>query len=300
MIAKRIRCAGFAGAAMLATAVYGQTLEIHSDAGAPEPGFSYKFIAEHGAMETQTVAGAPYSADQATTTTQVLPDGNRIVHASTAKVYRDTQGRTRVEHTLGSIGPVGSQQPHTMIMINDPVARVQFHLEQQTHSAFKTTSIEAGTVTSKHHVEQMVIDGPHTATTSGFAMGGPEGGPGLFVLKSAPVPDQKKTTEDLGKQTMEGLQVTGTRTTVTVPAGGEGNEQPMQIVDEQWYSPDLHTNIKTVHTDPRMGQTVFTVTNVNRANPDASLFKIPADYELVDGPPMPKVLMRDLGPPSIE
>jgi hypothetical protein len=284
---------------MLAAAVYGQDVMLHSEEGISNPGFSFKIIADN-AGEMQTVAGAAYSADQATTTTQVLQDGNRIVHTSTAKIYRDAQGRTRVEHTLGSIGPVGSEQPHTMIMINDPVAKVQFHLEPQTHSAFKASSVELGPATKKHQAEATAMSGVRTSTNVAFGSGGGEGGPGMVFFKSTLPGEVKKTTDDLGKQTMEGLQVTGTRTTITIPPGGEGNEQPMQIVDEQWYSPDLHTNIKTVHTDPRMGQTVFTVTNVSRANPDASLFKIPAGYEVVDGPAAPKLTLDMVGPPPVQ
>ncbi len=284
---------------MLAAAVYGQNVIVHSDDAMSSPGVSFKIIADN-AGEMQTVAGAPYSADQATTTTQVLQDGNRIVHASTAKVYRDAQGRTRVERTLGSIGPVGSEQSHTMIMINDPVARVQFHLEPQTHSAFKASSVEFGPAAKKHQAEAMAINGAHPSANVAFSSGPGEGGPGMVFFKSTLPGDVKKTTEDLGTQTMEGLQVTGTRTTITIPPGGEGNEQPMQIVDEQWYSPDLHTNIKTIHTDPRMGQTVFTVTNVSRTNPDTSLFKIPAGYEVVDGPAAPKLMLDMVGPPPVQ
>jgi len=299
MIKTRIRCAGFAGA-LLATAVHGQNVMFHSEGGVPGPDFSYKIINDHMGMEMQAVAGAPYSANQATTTTQVLADGNRIVHTSTAKVYRDAKGRTRVEHTLGSIGPVESEEPHTMIMINDPVAGVQFHLEPQSHSAYKTPAMEPGTATNKRQAETMATERTQSVATASFSTSGGEGVPGVFVFKSARLADLKKSTEDLGTQTMEGLQLKGTRTTSTIPAGAEGNEQPMQIVDEQWYSPDLHTNIKTIHTDPRMGQTIFTVTNVNRANPDASLFKIPPDYEVVEGPAMPKLLMHTVGPPPVE
>jgi hypothetical protein len=295
----RVRCAGFTAAVMLAAAAYGQKVMFDSQEGGSDPGFSFKIIADN-AGEMQTVAGAPYSADQATTTTQVLQDGNRIVRSSTAKVYRDAQGRTRVEHTLGSIGPVGSEQSHTMIMINDPVARIQFRLEPQAHSAFKASSVEFGPAIKKHQAEAVATTATRASTNVAFASGPGEGGPGMVFFKSTLPGEVKKTTDDLGKQTMEGLQVTGTRTTITIPPGGEGNEQPMQIVDEQWYSPDLHTNIKTVHTDPRMGQTVFTVTNVNRANPDASLFKIPAGYEVVDGPAVPKLTLDMVGPPPVE
>ena len=46
-------------------------------------------------------------------------------------------------------------------------------------------------------------------------------------------------TESLGKQNIEGVEAEGTRTTVTIPAGKIGNELPIDIVSERWYSPAL-------------------------------------------------------------
>jgi len=59
---------------------------------------------------------------------------------------------------------------------------------------------------------------------------------------------------------MEGLRTEGTRTTMTIPAGGMGNELPITIVSERWYSPDLQTNILLKHSDPRFGETMYQLT----------------------------------------
>jgi hypothetical protein len=40
------------------------------------------------------------------------------------------------------------------------------------------------------------------------------------------------------------------------------------------------------HSDPRMGETVYKLTNVNRSEPMRSLFEIPADYTISDSPAM--------------
>jgi hypothetical protein len=90
-------------------------------------------------------------------------------------------------------------------------------------------------------------------------------------------------TESLGAQTMEGLQVRGTRITMTIPAGRMGNEQPLQIVTERWYSPDLETPILVKHSDPRRGQTVTRYSNISRAEPAAAAFQVPADYQVQQG-----------------
>jgi hypothetical protein len=96
-------------------------------------------------------------------------------------------------------------------------------------------------------------------------------------------PSQVKT-EDLGTQTMEGLLVTGTRTTRTIPAGQIGNDKPISIVREVWTSPDLKTIVSSKVSDPRMGEQTFQLTNVARTEPDPSLFSVPADFKVIDGP----------------
>ena len=92
------------------------------------------------------------------------------------------------------------------------------------------------------------------------------------------------STEDLGTQTMEGLVVNGVRTTRTIPEGQIGNDKPISIVTEVWTSPDLKTIVYSKRSDPRMGEQTFKLTNVVRAEPDASLFTVPADFKTMDGP----------------
>ena len=92
---------------------------------------------------------------------------------------------------------------------------------------------------------------------------------------------------DLGTQSVEGVSAVGTRTTFTIRAGQIGNERAIEIVDERWFSPDLQTTVMTRHTDPRSGEVVYRLTNINRTEPDHSLFEMPADYTLrEDSEPM--------------
>jgi hypothetical protein len=86
--------------------------------------------------------------------------------------------------------------------------------------------------------------------------------------------------EDLGTQVVEGVAATGTRITTTIPAGTIGNEQPIVIVSEQWFSPELKVLVMTKHNDPRTGETTYRVTNIVQAEPARSLFEVPADYTL--------------------
>ena len=86
----------------------------------------------------------------------------------------------------------------------------------------------------------------------------------------------------MGRQTIEGLPADGTRVTVTIPAGQMGNDLPIVVVTERWYSPDLQMNIVTKRSDPRNGETVTKLTNVTRSEPAHSLFEPPADYKISD------------------
>jgi TonB family protein len=88
----------------------------------------------------------------------------------------------------------------------------------------------------------------------------------------------KPVRESLGKQMIEGVEAEGTRTTLTFPAGMMGNERPINVVSERWYSPELQTVVMTKHSDPRFGETTYRLTNINRGEPARTLFEVPSDY----------------------
>jgi len=101
--------------------------------------------------------------------------------------------------------------------------------------------------------------------------------------------EQNGQTESLGTQVIEGVKAEGTRITSTIPAGSIGNDQPIQTVTERWYSPELQMVVMSKRSDPRVGETTFRLSNINRAEPAATLFQVPADYT-VEQAPAPKVL----------
>ena len=101
------------------------------------------------------------------------------------------------------------------------------------------------------------------------------------------------SVEPLGSETMEGLVVSGVRTTRIIPAGQIGNDRPISIVTEVWTSPDLKTIFSSKRNDPRMGEQTFRLTNVVRAEPDPSLFTVPADFKTVDDGPKTIIYRRN-------
>ena len=104
--------------------------------------------------------------------------------------------------------------------------------------------------------------------------GAPEGDGPMKMSMPKPV------TESLGRQNVEGVEAEGTRTTITFPAGAMGNERPISIVSERWYSPELQIVVMTRHSDPRFGETSYRLTNINRSEPARTLFEVPSEYTL--------------------
>ncbi len=89
------------------------------------------------------------------------------------------------------------------------------------------------------------------------------------------------THESLGEQTIEGVLTRGNRTTTIYPVGAFGNDRPISTTTELWTSPDLGILVLEKRFDPRTGETTTAMTNINRAEPDASLFQVAPDYQLV-------------------
>jgi hypothetical protein len=70
------------------------------------------------------------------------------------------------------------------------------------------------------------------------------------------------------------------RTTFTIPAGAQGNDQPIQVISETWYSSELRLSMLYTLHDPRQGETVHRITNLVRDEPPAELFQVPPDYTI--------------------
>ncbi len=228
--------------------------------GAPPP---FVFLGAESAFEAKTVRGLPYAAATETEITQTLADGNRIATRSTGFVARDSEGRTRREQPLAAIGSlvIGLRAPR-VIVIHDPVARVTLLLDAAAKTARRLRWRE---------------DAPG---------GGPMPPPLRRLNGDAPVPGEpfasKGPAEALGTREMESLAAEGTRYTLVLAAGRVGNAKPLTIITERWYSADLDVVLETRHVDPRFGETRFVLRRIDRREPEASLFEVPADYSVED------------------
>jgi hypothetical protein len=197
------------------------------------------------------VKGVPYSAQIVTESTQTLGDGTRITRKSNGQVYRNGEGRTRREQTLGAIGPIALEgEPRQIVFINDPIGGAHYVLDVGSHTARKL---------------------PYLANPPAQQPLPPD-----FAEKGEPV-----KTESLGKQVIEGVEAEGTRSTITISAGRVGNDRPLEIISERWYAPDLQVVVLSKHKDPFAGENVYRLTNISRAEPPLNLFEVPTDYSIV-------------------
>jgi hypothetical protein len=118
---------------------------------------------------------------------------------------------------------------------------------------------------------------------AGFIMQYAAPPPGAAVGGScAPNAKPLPAPASMGERIVEGLKVTGTRMEYTIDAGAVGNEQPIVVSSEQWFSPELGVVVASTVRDPMMGDTTYNLEQVSRAEPDPSLFAIPSDYTTTD------------------
>jgi hypothetical protein len=212
-----------------------------------------------GAGPVATVTGAPYSAVEVTTSQQALAAGNAIQRQEQSKVYRDSQGRVRRETTRK--GPDG--QTETRVTISDPVAGLVHELDAKNKTAFTRPA---------RFPSQAQTAGTNPPRTMGAGR------------RPAAQTDVNVKRETLAAQSMNGILASGSRVTRTIPAGTIGNSQAIEAVSETWMAEDLKVPLMTKMSDPRTGTTTTELTNINRSQPDPSLFQIPSDYTVKKGP----------------
>lgn len=250
--------------------------------------FVYAFSPAMAASFDKAVKNAPYSADAVSETVQVLADGNRIVNQNSSQLARDSQGRTMRRDKLGAVGAVTAARPTEITFINDPVANVNWVLEAATKTARKAVAHAAPAGTD--HVQVFVkVPRPGSDTPAMVYSQVTKSESGAQMTQFSKVmkaPQQADKTESLGKRTIEGLECEGSKSTLTIPAGQVGNERPIEIVSERWYSPELQTTIYSKRSDPRMGETTYKLTNVQRGEPSRLLFEIPSDYTVKESQTM--------------
>jgi len=260
---------------LLAASSYAQSSEPDS-APPPPPGehmrgpggrgfggpFGMELLGFGGSHGGKVVTGAPFTATAVGESNRTLADGTKISHKVQSTIYRDAQGRVRKETTLAAIGPLAaSGMPKSLVFIHDPVAGTGYILDTNQKIAHKLPQ----------HPQKSADAGAADSDTPGKGWPGHPGNANV-------------TKESLGSQTLNGIVAEGTRYTRTIPAGQVGNDKPVTIVNEEWYSPDLQIIVQSKRSDPFVGETTYNVTTIQRSAPAASLFAVPSDYTVKDAP----------------
>src|SRR5262245_43439028 len=261
------------------------------------------------------VKDSPFSAELVIENIQTLTDGNRIVHRTTTTIYRDGQGRTRQEttHMLPGLSNDENKERKT-IQIFDPVAGHTYTIDPQNRTVHKFVNFArpilkdntavAAVAGMAFNVGVPVVGNatlgspvgsstPNSGISAGTATTSASVTPVPSPIRPAPRFSAKMETknETLGTEMVEGVAAEGTRVTHTIPAGSVGNERPIEIIFERWFSQELKMEVLVKNLDPRRGETIQRLTNITRSEPDPSLFEIPSDYTLQEL--QPPVLGRD-------
>ena len=238
----------------------------HGPGFGPGP-FGMELMGFGGMHGGKTVTGAPFTATAVGQINRTLADGSKISQTVQSNLYRDAQGRVRKEVTLPAGSAASNGTLKSLVVIHDPVAGAGYVLDTTKKIARAMPQHTKGAGNGAPAEDE--------TTAGGTTAANPRHGPGAKA-------DVVK--ESLGTQTINGVAAQGTRYTRTIPAGRIGNDKPLTIVREEWYSPDLQMIVKSKRTDPFVGETTYNVTNIQRTAPSPTLFTVPSDYTVETAP----------------
>jgi hypothetical protein len=203
------------------------------------------------------VPGAPFSATVDIVSKEILPDGTENIRITVNHVARDSAGRIYNERR--AMVPTSYKGDPQLLSshIYDPVTHLNTFLDPFTHLARQSVF---------HESQQPPANAP--------SLGSHTGG-------------QLTAQTDLGDETLGTTRLHGTRKVWTVPASSSGTGKEVSIVDEYWYSPELFIYLILKHDDPRTGQQIVAVKDIDQKEPEASRFQVPTRFRVVDETPAP-------------
>ena len=207
----------------------------------------------------------PFSGTVKTTFEQKLPDGNSIHAVARTHQARDSMGKTRTEFAQNcERGQDGGPQLQMSISVYDPANKASMNWSVNSDMMTKVVRV--------FHQNEIPVK-----------QSSPEERAEQQKLAQMRQPPRAEfRTENLGTKTINGVIAQGTRTVRTIPAGEEGNELPLEIIDEHWSSRQMGLMLMMIKDDPRQGRTTSEFEELNLAEPDPALFAAPAGYKVED------------------
>jgi hypothetical protein len=242
----------------------------------------------------------PYTVEFRTTRVQTLANGATITRETKEIRARDSQGRSMTAITL--IPATDGERSFTNFHVNLPdrtiinwtsnSKRAQvIHLQPLGSSGCWTSVPDVGSAGS--FVVQPAPAAPLAPAAAGGSGGGMGGGGVAGAILSqaggAPFPRQalgapiQSQHEELGTDTILGVEVQGARMTRTTPAGRIGNDEPLLRTEEIWSAPSLGGLVlREITDDPRTGKSTREAVSLDLSEPDPAVFQPPEGYEIVD------------------
>jgi hypothetical protein len=220
------------------------------------------------------VKSLPFSATETTTREQNLSDGTVIKSTVEVQLSRDSEGRLRAESALKPDAS-GAAQGRIVTLWNPNDGKGITWITGNPSATFASVT---------HLPESQLSNFLSTLSTT------PASGTRTSLRRSLASPlasaqsSANLQTESLSEQSVAGVLATGTRTTQVVPAGTVDNDRDFTVVSETWTSADLKTTVRQVSSDPRTGTVTTELSNVDRSEPDASLFKAPTNVRVAELP----------------
>jgi hypothetical protein len=282
---------------LLNLSAFGQGIIAFSGGGGTRDGGFQGNATFHLPIFPQPVlANAPYSGEQVSESSQTLADGTHITRPRMGpdqKTWRDSQGRVRMERSMGG-GNTNLKDVPTIAQITDPVAGYAYIMDNVNHVAHRiklAPSPQRPTAMVRQANAEAIAAAGGRAMTGvtgapgavGGGGGGGGGGVGGGTIRPNALERPQMSTEDLGTQTIDGVLVYGTRRTTVIPAGGrQGNDRPMTTTSDSWYSKDLRLTVLSTNFNPASGTSTNKIANLSTAEPDPALFMVPTDYTMVD------------------
>ncbi len=214
----------------------------------------------------ETITNSPFTAQFAETANFTDHQGAQEQRSATSTVYRDSQGRVREEVTLPApppqssstteagtapAAPPAARGPRRMITIFDPVTHTITHLNVNRKTAYVQTVPADFFSRMQQHMDRR---------------------------ESGQQPQQKRdnvTVTSLGNKTIAGVPATGEQTVIILPPHDNGATHT--VTRQSWFSPDAKFEVSSSETSDR-GTHATTLTSLNKAEPDPSLFQVPAGY----------------------
>jgi hypothetical protein len=202
-------------------------------------------------VDLLAIPGKPLTGKSSIEWTHTLSDGSTVAVSGLANLARDSQGRMYRERR--DWVPAGSGR-------ENPLLEMQYYDPMEKTKTVCTVRLRQ-CIVSDYHPRTRLMAMPAIASTAG----------GRTVAR-----------EKLGSETIEGVEVSGTRETTTIAPGEIGNTRQFVTTRDFWYSAELETNLTVIRNDPRDGKQVIRLVDLSRSEPDPQQFLLPAGFAVID------------------